>query len=221
MATTFTGIHTATTSFSFYKEIPQGWRGFAIRAARNFHSPGQQKHLHYLIAPTGVFAIFTAMNDGSSHIQYLLKDHQGSLAEVAGSEGQIEFHNQNLKVMSIKADNSVVFGNPDIACEVFINGELTTNQIRVNTGFWWDRVFSPDYALMPLNDLRDFITQNHHLPEIPPEAEVLESGIDLGEMNGLLLKKIEELTLYLLEQDSKINNLQTELQQIKNAGNNN
>ncbi len=49
----------------------------------------------------------------------------------------------------------------------------------------------------------------------------LESGIDLGEMNGLLLKKIEELTLYLLEQDHKINTLQTELQEIKNAGNNN
>lgn len=138
-----------------------------------------------------------------------------------GTEGQIEFHNQNLKVLSIKADNTVVFGNPDIACEVFINGELTANQVRVNTGFWWDRVFSPDYALMPLADLRDFIAQNRHLPDIPNEATVLADGIELGEMNGLLLKKIEELTLYLLEQDRKINTLQTELQQIKNAGINN
>lgn len=52
-------------------------------------------------------------------------------------------------------------------------------------------------------------------------GEVLEKGIELGEMNGLLLKKIEELTLYLLEQDHKINTLQAELQEIKNAGNNN
>jgi hypothetical protein len=74
---------------------------------------------------------------------------------------------------------------------------------------------------MPLAELQTFITQNSHLPDIPKETEVLEQGIDLGEMNGLLLKKIEELTLYLLEQDRKINNLQAELQEIKNAGNNN
>ena len=74
---------------------------------------------------------------------------------------------------------------------------------------------------MPLAELQTFITQNSHLPDIPKETEVLEQGVDLGEMNGLLLKKIEELTLYLLEQDRKINTLQTELQQIKNAGINN
>lgn len=53
------------------------------------------------------------------------------------------------------------------------------------------------------------------------ETVVLDKGVELGEMNGLLQKKIEELTLYLLEQDRKINTLQTELQQIKNAGINN
>jgi hypothetical protein len=74
---------------------------------------------------------------------------------------------------------------------------------------------------MPLAELQTFITHNSHLPDIPKETEVLEQGIDLGEMNGLLLKKIEELTLYLLEQDRKINNLQAELQEIKNAGINN
>jgi hypothetical protein len=72
---------------------------------------------------------------------------------------------------------------------------------------------------MPLTELQTFITQNSHLPDIPKETEVLEQGVDLGEMNGLLLKNIEELTLYLLEQDRKINTLQEELQQIKNAGN--
>ncbi len=47
----------------------------------------------------------------------------------------------------------------------------------------------PDYELMPLAELQTFITQNSHLPDIPKETEVLEQGIDLGEMNGLLLKK--------------------------------
>jgi hypothetical protein len=136
-----------------------------------------------------------------------------------GSEGQIEFHNENMKVMSIRADNNVNFGNPDYSTNLFVNGEITANQMRVNTSFWWDKVLKPDYELMPLTELQTFITQNSHLPDIPKETEVLEQGVDLGEMNGLLLKKIEELTLYLLEQDRKINTLQEELQQIKNAGN--
>jgi len=135
-----------------------------------------------------------------------------------GTGGQIEFHNENMKVMSIRADNNVNFGNPDYSTNLFVNGEITANQVRVNTSFWWDKVLKPDYELMPLTELQTFITQNSHLPDIPKEIEVLEQGIDLGEMNGLLLKKIEELTLYLLEQDRKINTLQEELQQIKNAG---
>jgi hypothetical protein len=167
--------------------------------------------------------IFAGDDENQAHIS-LHGNHTeaGSIKMYSrGTEGQIEFHNQSMKVMSIRADNSVIIGNPENTCFVFINGELTANQVRVNTSFWWDRVFRPDYALMPLQDLREFIAQNHHLPDIPNEAKVLADGIELGEMNGRLLKKIEELTLYLLEQDRKINSLQTELQQIKKAGNNN
>jgi hypothetical protein len=135
-----------------------------------------------------------------------------------GSEGQIEFHNENMKVMSIRADNNIYVGNPETSSNIFVNGEITANQMRVNTSFWWDKVLKPGYELMPLAELQAFITHNSHLPELPKETEVLEQGVDLGEMNGLLLKKIEELTLYLLEQDRKINTLQEELHQIKNAG---
>ncbi len=134
-----------------------------------------------------------------------------------GTGGQIEFHNENMKVMSIRADNNVYFGNPDYSTNLFVNGEITANQVRVNTSFWWDKVLKPNYELMPLAELQTFITQNSHLPDIPKEIEVLEQGIDLGEMNGLLLKKIEELTLYLLEQDRKINTLQVEMLQLKQA----
>jgi hypothetical protein len=128
-----------------------------------------------------------------------------------------------MQVMSIRANNNVYIGDddPENSSNLYVNGHIRANLIRVNTDTWWDHVFAPDYNLMPLSDLSSFIATNGHLPDIPAEAEVLENGIDLGEMNGLLLKKIEELTLYLLEQDRKINTLQTELQQIKNAGINN
>jgi hypothetical protein len=55
---------------------------------------------------------------------------------IVGSEGQIEFHNENMKVMSIRADNNIYVGHPETVSNVFVNGEITANQMRVNTSFW-------------------------------------------------------------------------------------
>jgi hypothetical protein len=73
-----------------------------------------------------------------------------------------------------------------------------TVQLRTN---WPDYVFKKGYTLPVLSDVKTYIDRNHHLPEIPSEQEVAKNGINLGEMNKLLLKKVEELTLYLIEKD--------------------
>ena len=64
---------------------------------------------------------------------------------------------------------------------------------------WADFVFEPEYELMSLKELDNFIQENKHLPEIPTTKEVEENGISVGEMNAKLLQKIEELTLYVIE----------------------
>jgi hypothetical protein len=69
---------------------------------------------------------------------------------------------------------------------------------------WADYVFEKDYKLMPLNDLDQFITENGHLPEVPTTEEAIKNGIELKEMNILLLKKVEELTLHLINQNKQI-----------------
>jgi hypothetical protein len=74
--------------------------------------------------------------------------------------------------------------------------------------YWPDYVFSTDYKLRPLNELKKFIEVNKHLPDIPSECEVEENGVNLLEMNVALLKKIEELTLYILEQEERISALE-------------
>jgi len=76
---------------------------------------------------------------------------------------------------------------------------------------WVDYVFKKDYKLMPLSELNAFIRENNHLPEIPTSDEVRENGIELGEMNALLLKKIEELTLYVIELKTEMNTLKSEI----------
>ena len=61
---------------------------------------------------------------------------------------------------------------------------------------------------MPIEEVELFVSLNKHLPDIPSERDINESGFDLVEMNALLLKKIEELTLYLIEQNKRINELE-------------
>jgi len=73
--------------------------------------------------------------------------------------------------------------------------------------YWPDYVFAPDYDLRSLDEVATFIQENQHLPEAPSAAEVAEKGIDVGEMNMLLLKKVEELTLYILQQQKEIDEL--------------
>jgi hypothetical protein len=85
-----------------------------------------------------------------------------------------------------------------------VNGSAIATSITVQLrSSWPDYVFKPSYQLPSLTDVKAYIDQNHHLPEIPSEQEVAKNGINLGEMNKLLLKKVEELTLYLIEKDKK------------------
>jgi hypothetical protein len=87
------------------------------------------------------------------------------------------------------------------------NGLLHARRIKVDTDTWADFVFEKNYKLMPLNELQSFINENKHLPNVPSENEVVENGVDLVEMNKILLQKVEELTLYLLQQQKEIDEL--------------
>ena len=82
---------------------------------------------------------------------------------------------------------------------------------------WCDYVFEDDYELMSIAELEKFVKINKHLPEIPSEVEVAENGIDVGEMNKLLLKKIEELSLYIIEQEKRLKALESEINKDKEA----
>ena len=88
-----------------------------------------------------------------------------------------------------------------------VEGKVGAREVVVTNSSWSDYVFKPDYKLRPLSEVQSFITANGHLPEVPSEKEVIANGQNLGEVNAILLKKIEELTLYLIEQQSEIDEL--------------
>jgi len=96
-----------------------------------------------------------------------------------------------------------------------IKGKIEAEEVKVFTPLWSDYVFSNDYKLMDLKELDEYINKNNHLPGIPTNLEIKVNGIRLGYMNSLLIKKIEELTLYIIEQDVKINKLIKENDELK------
>lgn len=98
-----------------------------------------------------------------------------------------------------------------------VAGNVIAESIIVKLqGTWPDYVFDKKYTLPPLNEVERFIKLNKHLPEIPTDQEVNEKGIDIGGMNAKLLKKVEELTLYLINQQKEIESLKAKVGTLEN-----
>jgi hypothetical protein len=92
-----------------------------------------------------------------------------------------------------------------------IGGKLTAHEIVVHIQGWADDVFDPDYPLRSLPDTRAYIDEHGHLPDLPSESEVRERGMDVAEMNALLLRKVEELTLHAIDQQARIAALEAKI----------
>jgi hypothetical protein len=121
------------------------------------------------------------------------------------------FITNNQERVRIQADGKVVMGNPgslpDGDVLLAVNGNVFSKKVKVTQNGWADYVFDAGYRLRPLSEVEQFIQQHHHLPEVPSAAEVEKNGLDLGDNQATLLKKIEELTLYVIEQNKKIHEL--------------
>ncbi|ACU59998.1 hypothetical protein [Chitinophaga pinensis] len=91
-----------------------------------------------------------------------------------------------------------------------VEGSIGARKVKVTLTGWADFVFDPNYKLQPLSELENYIKTNRHLPDVPSATEVAKEGVDLGEMNKILLQKIEELTLHVIELEKKVKDLKAE-----------
>jgi hypothetical protein len=97
-----------------------------------------------------------------------------------------------------------------------VNGKAIFNKVVVeNYGNWADYVFQKDYVLPSLEDVEKYINQNQHLQGVPSACEVEKNGVDIEDNQVVLLKKVEELTLYVIDQNKKIEALQSQNNQLK------
>ncbi len=116
--------------------------------------------------------------------------------------------------MRIYRNGNIGIGTTTADHKLDVNGVIRAKEIKVETN-WSDFVFEDDYNLKSLDELEAYINKNKHLPDIPSESEVKEKGINLGEINAKLLQKIEELTLYVIEQNKEIKSLKKKIHNLQ------
>ncbi|MDF2456690.1 MAG: hypothetical protein K0R51_2683 [Cytophagaceae bacterium] len=97
---------------------------------------------------------------------------------------------------------------------LYVKNGILAEKVKValpSSAAWADYVFDKDYQLMPLKEVNAFIQKNKHLPGVPSATEVFEQGLDVATMDATLLKKVEEMTLYMIQMENRIKELEAQL----------
>jgi hypothetical protein len=183
------------------------------------------------IAPNGEWGIeyFSASSGGQGGLNFW---------KPAGSSGTgfgnaFLFLSNNYGRVGINTDNptaqltvngNVVIGDPAQVCipnsnyKLFVQTGILTEKLRVAincSASWSDYVFQKGYRPTSLEQVQTYIDKHKHLPNIPSADEVVKNGVDVGDMTAKLLAKVEELTLYAIEQNKKIETLQNKVNQLE------
>jgi hypothetical protein len=119
--------------------------------------------------------------------------------------------------ITIKQSGNVGIGTTNPQYLLSVKGTVGAEEVIVTNTGWSDYVFQPGYRLRPLTEVGAYIQANHHLPDIPSEAEVKEKGVSVGEMQSKLLAKVEELTLHMIRQEKENQDLRERLARLENG----
>jgi hypothetical protein len=111
------------------------------------------------------------------------------------------------EVMTVKGNGNVGIGSISPNEKLTVNGRIYAKEVKVDVDVPPDYVFEKGYDLLSLSEVRSYIEEHKHLPEVPSGKEMEKEGIDLSRMNMILLKKVEELTLHLISHKQEIEEL--------------
>ncbi|MEH6305241.1 hypothetical protein RYH73_06280 [Olivibacter sp. CPCC 100613] len=175
----------------------------------------------------------SALPDGTVWAWYISHRKDGYFSDSASPGTSLEFYGIRKNTgyyapLSFKSNGDVILasakgatsGNVGIGttnpqAKLAVNGNILAKEIKIKTDISVpDYVFEPDYNLQSLTEIEDFVKEHKHLPEVPSAKEINDKGLDLAEMNLLLLKKVEELTLHLIDKNRVIDQQQNILTDV-------
>ncbi len=159
---------------------------------------------------------------GRSYGKVLSVDEAGNIILIDDAVGGGGWNNIDGRLHNSNNDGKVVIGTgmnsfPD-GFQLFVRGGILTERVRValaNSDRWADYVFKKDYKLMPLHEVEKFINHHQHLPNVPSAEEMAKNGMDVMETSAKLMEKLEELTLYMIEANKKIEALETKVKSLE------
>lgn len=206
-----------TTSPGTILHIKDGASGGTTHSFSKLTIEGSDKSMVSILTPNNESGYYGFSDSDDDFVGGLIYNHTADLMTLKVN---------NLSTPSISMDNAGFVGigttSPSAKLEVngggIFQGDLEAMKVVVTAtpgGNWPDYVFQPEFELRPLSELEAFVKDNKHLPEVPSAEEVQKNGIDLGSMDATLLKKVEELTLYMIQMNKEIEKLKEENKQLK------
>ncbi len=230
-------IATSDTSKSFYI-APAGITKFAFKSNGNMGvgsiSPQEKLDVNgnlvingqLLNKKTSTFLSFNRSDSYNPTIEFFNKDSSKTPGAMMISMGEnsdafMSFGREGGgfsfdEKMRINSNGNIGIGTSDPKNKLSVNGHIWAKEIKVQLTDGADWVFNDDYNLPPLSQVENYIKENKHLPEIPSANEFRENDMKVSEMMNKLLQKIEELTLYTIEQQKEIEKLKLENKNHKN-----
>ena len=203
---------------------------FAIRTDRDFD--GMVDNIAMVVQPSGNVGVGTIAPAqkldvagnirvrGSNGIAKVMNGDSNEFIQFDANDESISFYSNDNEALRIVNGGMVAIGTNEVISgyKLAVDGKVICEELRVKLSQNWpDYVFAEDYELMSLEEVEQSIKENGHLPGIPSAAEVeKEGGIEVGEMQRLMLEKMEEMTLHLIELKKENEQLRKELQELKN-----
>ncbi|WP_299464214.1 hypothetical protein [uncultured Microscilla sp.] len=170
---------------------------------------------------TGATDWFVGRGESSNHFRFHYGDDKMTLTNdgklgIGIGAPQASLHvNGTGKFAGQLTGTDALFSGELVSTNATFSGHLKANQVILNIGSFPDYVFAPQYTLMPLEQVEAYIQKHQHLPKVPAATQIIKEGMDVGQINVLLMEKVEELTLHTIAQHKQIKAVKASEQQLK------
>ena len=154
----------------------------------------------------------TSISGGNSDANIV---NRGALVLNADVTAPVKIATGGGNVFMSHPDTKLSIGTEDDTYPLNVKGTIRSAELIVETGWWPDYVFAKDYHLKPIEEVEKYIVAHNHLPNVPPASEIQENGLKVSEISTKMMEKIEEMMLYIIEQNKEIKDLQKEVLLLK------